>query len=260
MDKKTLPYIGITGFMHSSEIGKLICSLPHDLDYKLMVGVLASYRTLENMSEKYPKRYPDVLDIDDIFWHHNRTLNLIHYSTNLQDKTADALSVELTKVMYWGGRDCHGLQLNLTWPDVRALEEYKKLFDENYLVLQIGKRAFERIGNNPLNLVAKLKDYQGLVDYVSLDMSGGQGLNLNCLMMRDYLMCLYDNDLPFNYCVAGGLSAKSLDSFAGLFEEFNELSIDAESNLRDQEDKLDILIAQEYLCKASTLLVASALV
>ena len=51
--------------------------------------------------------------------------------------------------------------------------------------------------------------------------------------------------------IAGGLSADTLPHIAGLLQEIPDLSIDAEGQLRDENDHLDVNKAVRYVLAAS---------
>lgn len=53
------PYIGITGFMSRDEVEEVLTVFPENSTRKLMVGVLASEKTLHGPTNKWPNRYPD---------------------------------------------------------------------------------------------------------------------------------------------------------------------------------------------------------
>lgn len=50
--------------------------------------------------------------------------------------------------------------------------------------------------------------------------------------------------------VAGGLSPSTLDLIGPLISDFPDLSIDAESLLRDKDDRIDTVQAGDYIGRA----------
>lgn len=95
---KNYPYIGITGFMSSDEVRLILDTFIKSRpwvrnsfgqtvfrgknDRILMVGVLASMKTLYGKTNKWPNRYPKIEDIKNIFLCNSKhLLNLIHYGT-----------------------------------------------------------------------------------------------------------------------------------------------------------------------------------
>ena len=107
-----------------------------------------------------------------IFRGYRNLLNLIHFNTKEPEKLFD----DMCLAQDLAGPNCHGFQLNIAWPDKRVLERYKKyaLFHHKTIVLQCGGNALREVGS-PFNLGLRLRDYEGLVDYVLVDPSGGLG-------------------------------------------------------------------------------------
>jgi hypothetical protein len=107
------------------------------------------------------------------------------------------------------------------------------------------------VGFSARGLVDKLsQEYAGLVDYILLDPSAGLGIALDPQWADEYLKVLQVADLGMGLGVAGGLSASTLGLIAPLINDFPDLSIDAESLLRDKNDHLDIGQAKDYIGRA----------
>jgi phosphoribosylanthranilate isomerase len=153
------------------------------------------------------------------------------------------------------GPNCHGFQLNITWPEPKALERYKTRahFNNKTIVLQCGNKALEVCRNDPIELVMRLQEYEGLIDYVLIDPSGGHGQEFNVPVAMDYFAKL--DRLPWlGFGIAGGLHAGNLDRLSSLVAEYSDFSIDAEGRLRDSQDDLNIEAARAYLQAADNLL------
>ena len=100
-------------------------------------------------------------------------------------------------------------------------------------------------------LLDKLKqEYLGFIDHILLDLSAGYGRPLETAWARQQLQKLQDAELGIGLGVAGGLGPASLQLVEPLAKNFPELSIDAEANLRDPNDNLDLDLAQDYLRQA----------
>lgn len=194
-------YVGVTGFMDRHEAEEALEAMPYG-DRLLMIGVLASDKTRQGMPNKYPNRYPKIADIASIFPDHKLALNMIHYHT----KERKNLYGQLAEMTFVGGHNVHGLQLNIAWPDQKELERYRKSFPLMQLILQVGNHALDEIGNSPRELSSKIGDYAGLIDYVLIDPSGGQGKALDPAQARDYILALKTRGPRIVLGVAGGLS------------------------------------------------------
>ncbi len=187
------PYIGITGFMSQYEVilaRNAFLKERQNPDYLLMVGVLASLKTLYGHTNKRPNRYPILKDVRQIFIHDPgilNMLNLIHYNS----KNTELLFTQLMAITESMGKQLfHGFQLNIAWPDELELLSYKSHYPDKKIVLQIGSGAFEEIENSPEKLVERLGLYAGLIDYILLDMSGGKGKPLNTEILKEYLRAI----------------------------------------------------------------------
>jgi hypothetical protein len=240
------PYIGITGFMSLSDALRVLGAVPANTKRLVMVGVLASLKTMRGIQNKWPNRYPAMDKIADIFPNHPLSLNLIHYNT----KEKDTLGDQLVAMTEFGGANLHGFQLNIAWPDLATLNEYKRAYPTKQIVLQIGGHAFEMVNHSPEQLATKVAEYDGIVEYVLLDPSGGYGKPFDPTLARNYLLALKSQNLGMGLGVAGGLSPTTLDLVEPLAREFPDLNIDAEGRLRTPEDHLDLAVSSEYLRKA----------
>ena len=134
---------------------------------------------------------------------------------------------------------------------MRVLGEMPK---STIIVLQVGARAFETIGNSLKRLADKIaSEYGGLIHYVLLDASAGLGKPLDAEVLRPYLRALAAKRLPIGLGVAGKLSPTTLGLVEPLVDEFPHLSIDAESGLRDENDDLNVSFAISYLARGNAL-------
>ncbi|MDQ5930966.1 MAG: hypothetical protein QG674_132 [Patescibacteria group bacterium] len=245
MKKKS--YVGVTGFMSPKEVIDTL----KDIDFKkahrlLMVGVLASSKTIQGISNKWPNRYPPLGEIKNIFQENENCLNLVHYNT----KQPEGLLAQLVQITDEVGPVLHGFQLNIAWPDPKTLEKYHNLCPGKTIVLQIGGHAFEQVGNNPSKLSIKLNEYQEVIDYVLLDPSGGLGQPFDPDKAKQYLEKLTRYEYQFGLGVAGGLSPSTLHLLEPLLKDYPNISIDAEGRLRTQEDNLDVEITRDYIRKS----------
>lgn len=244
------PYIGITGFMSRNEIQSVLDSMPKDSNRLLMVGVLASLKTVRGEQNKWPNRYPRVGHIGNIFFRDSRALNLIHYNT----KEPESLAEQLDEMTVLGGPNLDGFQLNLAWPSYKAISDHQREWD-SIIVLQIGGRAFEMVNHSPQELAERVSAYENVVDYVLLDPSGGYGVPFDTDKARGaYLEALKAKNLNLGLGVAGGLSPTTLNLIQPLLSDFPDLSIDAEGRLRDSTDNLDLSVASQYVQGACSLM------
>jgi hypothetical protein len=243
------PYIGVTGFTNGDEVRSLLDTIPQNTNRLIMVGVLASSKTLRGIPNKWPARYPRPVKLRNIFKNHPLALNLIHYNT----KEPGTLLEQIKQARELAGPNLHGFQLNMAWPNPRVLAKIAMQSQRTIIVLQVGRHAFQMIGHSPKLLADKIKEYEGCIDYVLLDPSGGYGKPLDSKTAQLYLEALTIKDLPLGLGVAGGLSATTLNLLEPLVSQFPNLSIDAEGKLRNKKDRLDLQLTQKYVQSALTL-------
>jgi hypothetical protein len=244
------PYVGITGFKSRGQLNAVLPALSGPR--KLMVGVLASQRTL--VARKREWRSPEAQNIPAIFPPGNDTLNLVHYYTRDQKNLAD----QLAAVRYFGGERCHGFQFNIAWPDRMVLMDFKLEFPETVMVIQLGGRLWPLTDIHPLDLAKKVLDlYDGIADYVLLDPSGGLGIPIDESMLRPYMEALATfvsaARRPMGLVIAGGLHADNLEIIRPFCELFPGLSFDAEGRLHSGPGQLDADHCRRYLQRAATL-------
>lgn len=255
-------YIGVTGFMTRGEVNQALATLdnlerekmrsPHHL---LMVGVLASSKTLAGGTNKYPKRYPKVTEIEPIFPPDRRTLNLIHYATDDQE----TLYEQLCQLVEYSGPYLDGFQLNIAWPNPDTLSHFGAEHDMR-IVLQLGSRALELCEHDPKKVVRELKQYDGLISHVLLDMSGGKGVPMDPAKTAEYVDALHSfNESLSGPCpefgvgIAGGLAGGAFEPIKNLVQKYKGLSIDAEGRLRSSQDDLGYGMVDSYMREANYL-------
>lgn len=199
------PYIGVTGFMTPGEVEEVLAALPTYHTHQVMVGVLASDKTLDGLPNKHPHRFPRVERIRDLFSDNPNTVNLVHFNTHRVGRLMEDL-IDLTE--RYGGPNMYGFQLNVPWPDPKKLLTYKKICRPNRLVLWLGGDAVAEVEGSPRLLAEWVSRYSYIATDVLLDPSGGFGREFNVREALTYLQAL--RDLGLGLGVAGGLSADNL--------------------------------------------------
>lgn len=244
-------YVGITGFKYPEQVTAVrgVAQGPRIL----MVGVLASQKSIVAGNHDPESRNAHREKIAEIFPPGDQTLNLVHYYTKDQENLIE----QLDEVTYFGGPRCHGLQLNIAWPDPLVLSRFRNHWPERILVLQLGGRRWPLTNYTPDDLGKKVLDYDGIVDYVLLDPSGGLGREMDVAFMQEYLEGI-DRSVSvarrqIKLAVAGGLNADTVSALQPLCEEFPGLSFDAEGKLHGASGALDLVACKQYLQTAAQL-------
>lgn len=232
-------YIGVTGFVDRDEVLAALRCMPQGVGRRLMVGVLASDKTLTGEPRGRPNRYPELADVGCVFVEDARCLNLVHYATrNRRDLVREA-----RQIADHAGDRLDGFQINACWPPVVDLAALRA--DGHFVVLQIGAAALTDV-ETPEALRAAVAEYasRGAINAVLLDGSGGRGVALRAATLRPLLRAL--EGLGIGLGVAGGLPDAMAD-YLELRAQFRDLSCDAEGRLRDDDDRLDLGRMRAYL-------------
>lgn len=255
-------YVGVSGFMSSTEVRAALEAFP-DCGRQLMVGVLASSKTLCGLPNKYPRRYPQREVIAGIFVDDPRALNLVHVATDGDRSTIDGkfipIEIDLWRGFEAGGPLCHGVQLNGATPRLRpeALHAFKAMCPTaKRIVLQVGPRWLDARSKAD-GFLKSLAMYAGTVTDILLDVSGGNGKAIKIETARELVVDARRSLSHWGVTadqmaigIAGGLCAETLPGIRGLLEEQAPLSIDAEGRLRDDADgggNLDLAKVRAYL-------------
>ena len=248
------PYIGVTGFMTREEVDQAITAFHQTKrpdDRHLMIGILASSKTLKGEQNKWGNRFPRVQDISRLVRDRPFMTTLVHYSTD----EPETLSEQLQRLQEFGGPFLDGFQLNMVWPDPNAIKE--ALYDHEHrrpasrIVLQIGSRAFKACAEDHHVLAARIDAYAEIVTDVLFDLSGGHGRPLDIEKSLDVLFTIRLRHPHLGLGVAGGLCADTLPSIERIVAEFPHVSIDAEGRLRDHPDaRLNLETVERYIVLA----------
>jgi hypothetical protein len=243
------PYVGITGFTSRAEVAVVISAFERafpSVDRMLMVGVLASSKTIAGGRNKYQLRYPMVGDIAGIFARHPRELNLVHFASP-EPPTLEVL----TKLFDAAGERCDGVQFNGAWPDPGDLRRSMwGCWCPPRVVLQV--REF----GDAFVVEQAVSPFRGVVTDILLDASMGTGKPMDVAAVEAAVEGLHRLGIQkwVGIGIAGGLCAASLPAIARLLRAFPRLSIDAEGRLRDDADGGGRLMYEEvegYLTAAA---------
>lgn len=237
-------YIGVSGLTSRAEGLAALAAFPSG-GRQLMVGVLASEKTLAGQKNRYFRRYPRVESIAGIFTDDPRCLNLVHYGAD-----APPDGDMLARLFELAGPLCHGFQFNGAWPyayDLERLHERAARCGRTLrVVLQV--RVPNRLGTATVAWPSPAH-YAGLFSDVLLDASGGEGRAFDYAYAETWVEeCRSRLGDKIGIGVAGGLCAETLATVAPLLAD--GISCDAEGRLRDGADgggRLDLERVKAYL-------------
>lgn len=252
------PYIGVTGFTDFLQVRKMQrlfeSYLLQGSEWVLHVGVMMSYKTLRGIPSKWQHVYPKKETVSEIFAS-SGVYNCLHY---VDTERRPTLSKDLFDAIAFGGEEIEAIQLDMVWPDpegvARAVCESGRQIE---VILQVGRGAFDEVGNDPRALVARLAQYEDAIHRVLLDKSMGRGVALDARTLLPYLRLIRDRFPDFGLGVAGGLGPRTMRLIEPIVREIPNISVDAESHLRQSGSSLDPIdwgTARSYITNALDIL------
>lgn len=195
-------YIGITGFRSIEEVKQLnehVSRLP--VGY-FMFGITSSNKRLADPTSQGGTS-PRLLDINSLVREIRGNLPMIHYfSSNSQEQLAD----EVVALFDYCRLDTThvGLQINALWPLPQQIENMRKAFEPQFkITMQLPQAALT--ANND-QIIKRLREYQGLIQYVLIDPSGGQGIDFSAVRASELMQGVFDQFQSITPGVAGGFS------------------------------------------------------
>ncbi len=249
-----VPYIGITDFTERYQVldmsQVLSALLLDESECLLHVGVMMSYKTLNNIPSRWQTVFPPKERIADIF-SSKEVYNCLHYA----DYDGIALRENLARAISFGGDGICAVQLDMVWPDsdeiARGVRDSHKQVE---IILQIGKNAFEAVGDTPKGVVRRLGEYEGFIHRVLLDKSMGRGIGMDAQALVPFVLEIREHFPMLGIGVAGGLCAQTIRVIEPLIKVLPDLSIDAQGKLRPSGSALDPIdwgMAGMYLTEAT---------
>ena len=255
------PYIGITDFTGFPQVESMLrvfkANLGLDSQRKLHVGVMMSYKTLNDIETKWSRVFPPKEGIADIFRQIDN--ESCYYCLHYADYSQSTEYTDLSRAINYAGPYADAIQLDMPWPDpaMIGLGVFGSNRRQIEVILQIGKNAIEAVENNPKAVVERLKLYEGVVDRVLLDKSMGRGMPMDAKGLIPFAEAIAKAFPSLGIGVAGGLGPDTIGLIKPIAALFTDLSIDAQGRLRpsgNAMDPIDWTMAENYLIKALKLL------
>ncbi len=247
------PYIGITDFINAGQATQMLDVFARGgaekLGRQLMVGVMMSYKTLNDVPTKWSAAFPQKEFVRDIFTSHPLAFNTLHYA----DYDAIDVAENIERATSFCGPNLHAIQLDMIWPDPAIVKNYRNRHPWIQVIIQGNAKAMNATGNDPAAFADRIKAYGDSVDYVLLDKSMGKGLGMDAVGLLPFARAVSEQIPGLGLAAAGGLGPNTLPLVAPLIAEFPNLSIDAQGKLRPSGDALDPIdwgMASQYLERA----------
>ena len=244
------PYIGITDFMDADQVRAMLDVFLKnggpDISRKLHVGVMTSRKILNGIETRWKNAMPAKEKVASIFTASKHVFNVLHYA----DPEGVEVAENLERATAYGYPHMHALQLDMIWPPIDALRHYRTLFPTIQLIFQANAAALAKVNNDPEAFVARLKPYEGIITYVLLDKSSGQGIGMNAAELLPFIRALASNFAYTGSAIAGGLGPDTMHLALPIIRKFPHISIDAQGRLRPSGsalDPIDWTMARIYL-------------
>lgn len=263
-------YVGVAGFVTSSEIMAAIETIPKNPRHSLAIGILASAKTLRGETNRYPNRYPKVSELENIL----RPMRDIVYAGtmpvefHLHYAVEDLANAELELEQVGDvitERQFDGVQINVPphWAGSEKLHDAIRTRIQRHrhtrIIVQIRpprngepftdlvEAALWATNNNTIGTHLK--------NDVLFDASAGRGVELNSVWASEMIHA-YRATKPLTWRkdasigVAGGLGPTKLQTVHDLMCTHGPLSFDCESGVRRHDDTMSIPVMQAYLREA----------
>ncbi|MBI5044798.1 MAG: hypothetical protein HZC02_02630 [Candidatus Levybacteria bacterium] len=253
------PYIGVTGISTKHEAYSLVESLseqeltnPESI-YQGMAGYLLSRRTVTKNLPTRPQ-YPGMDDLPTLLKiTKDHAFNTLHYTTADMSTLYTQLTEALDALHAQGEGLVEGVQLNLAWPPVEAINRLRSDHPGLKVIFQVGPRIMD--AESPDNVASRLPEYQSEIDYVLIDHSGGHGIELEPQELAEYAHAVKQTLPNAAVVFAGGLTAENVGEKIERLKDVtsDKFSIDAQRGLRtDDKQALDLEKVRRYLKEAQT--------
>ncbi|MBP9771811.1 MAG: hypothetical protein KBD16_02715 [Candidatus Pacebacteria bacterium] len=236
-----LPYIGITDFETPQQVREMSdlfdrLSTEHGGPAgHLMVGVMMSYKTLKGLPTKWADVWLPKERLAEVFIDEAGTLNTLHYA----DYAGLTTSEDILKAVTFGGPHLEAIQLDMPWPSLSLIETLRRYRSDLAIIVQVGSRALEMIGNNPRNFAHRFDPYFDLsVEGVLFDKSMGQGRGMDAEALLPFVHSAQRFGPRLNIAIAGGLGPETMHLAEPILREGTEISLDAQGQLRSSGNSL----------------------
>jgi hypothetical protein len=242
------PYIGVTDFASHAQVKEALACLSEDVNRRLHVGVMASYKTVSGIKTAtgWENIWPRGDALRSIFQPHPKVFNVLHYAD--YGETCLTTADHVMKICKEAGPYLQGIQLDMVWPEVYLVEEIKQAFPDFEIILQIGKNSLAQLSENAHFLDDWVRPYTEYVDYFLIDLSMGRGKPMSPPHVLSCLKEITDVVDTDRMSVAGGLGPETYNLLTEIFAWSESISCDAQGQMRTSGQSTDP-IEMDRVCK-----------
>jgi phosphoribosylanthranilate isomerase len=243
--------VGIDTSTTYRELQSRLWTEPRDLGV-LAVGLLMSEKTgLQGVRNRHESLYPLPPEAKRIAQARETQIGpsleiVVHYNTDHPDEIADQLLQALSPIQ----NAIAGVQVNgLNFEQAKTLQKFKAQHPDISTIMQIHRGLLARY--KPAELAALVAGCPD-VDYVWLDASGREGIELDLAELMPYIAELAEKT-PVGIGIAGGLNADNVyDLLAPAVNEYPWLSWDGQKGIQTY-GRFDINKAEQFLAVSTGL-------
>ncbi len=252
-------YLGITGVTTPLQARHLLDIFdqrrPEETTTLLHLGAMMSRKTLYRLPTIWEPIFPKRETLRSVFAAAARkdVLTCLHYA----DYEGIDVEESLVEAFSYICPEANSLQLDMIWPDpdeVGAAIARGWEGNSPIVILQVGRKALEGVGRRPSELVSRLGQYAGIIDYVLLDESGGEGRPLQIGSVMSFARAIKEALPWLSLAFAGGLGPETIRPVAKeLLAMFPDASFDAQTRVctnNDARNALDLTRCAQYLWRA----------
>jgi hypothetical protein len=254
-----IPYIGIYDFrsrgqtLETASFFQELCLFNRLENRKLMVGVMMSFKTLNDWPTKWAEVWPKKEAVKNIFIDHPLVFNTLRYQdygTNIN------LWYMIEAASTYGGEYLHAVQFDMIWPSPVLVARFHKRLPKIEVVLEVNSEALDRVMNQPDQLVNKLRTYRNSLNCVLLN-KNQKGLGMNAETLLPFVRAISEHLPNLGLAVEGGLGLNTLHLVEPLVKEFPNISFNAKEKIRPSGNAMDPVdqdMAYDYLDKSVQML------
>lgn len=217
-DELTRPTVCFIGIQKPSQVDAIVRNIPPEFGPQVMIGIPLEYIGSDDKPVRRrgniiaTPRFRDILRARS-----EEVQNIIYLSSHRKFGLNEVL--KLVMDMAGNGR-IDGIYLNVPWPSIRILQDFRESYPNILLFLKIGPEAYAVVGNNPAKLRNKLEGYEGVINRVVLNLCEylhGGTFGPDVFWKLFGLLC---HDNRFELDISGKIGPDNLKTYQGLIKRY----------------------------------------
>lgn len=255
--KENKNYVGITGITSVAEAVTIAFKFKESgfptKTHDAMIGLLVSPRNLE--PDWYSTRYPSLGEYPKILKAIQSVDTNLFKTLHIDEKNTSNWRNDLGELVRTIGPSLiDGVQINVMHPHPMDLCVIKRAFPHLRIIMQYSSDFFDLDIDDAMR---EVRPYIKNVSHILIDPSRGRGLKIDPKVACEHYAKL--RQIYPDTCVgfAGGFSPDNISTYLVKFQEVagnTKFSLDIESGVRDEDDRLVMKKASDYISTSSDFL------